>query len=237
MSEVQTVSGATEHTILPRMIEASAGEFGKVLPRALGPEKFARWALTVYRKGIASPDDRQREAWAKVAAHEPGRLSVISALMDCASLGLEPGREFHLVPFGGTVTGITDYKGEIKLITNARPCSVVAQLVRKGDLYYMTGANIPPRHEPPGEAGDDSAERWFGEDRPVIGGYAYVAYDNRECSLVMRLTEEDFARHRAKSKTANRTDSPWQEWPEAMRLKTLVHQLRKFVPWSAERMF
>jgi hypothetical protein len=26
----------------------------------------------------------------------------------------------------------------------------------------------------------------------------------------------------------------WNEWPESMRLKTLVHQLRKWVPWSAE---
>lgn len=202
------------------LVELSVGEFGKVLPPQVSQDKFARWALTSLNKGLMSPDDRQREAWAKVVAHEPGRLSVIGAFMDAASLGLEPGREYHLVPFAGLVTGITDYKGEIRLITNAERCSVVAQLVRKADEFAMIGANVPPRHD----------ADWFGDRGEVIGGYAYVSYGGERYSMVVRLAEADFAQHRGKAKTKN----VWDEWPEAMRLKTLAHQLRKWVPWSAE---
>ena len=204
-----------------QLVELSVGEFGKVLPPQVSQDKFARWALTSLNKGLMSPDDRQREAWGKVLGHEPGRLSVLGAFMDAASLGLEPGREYHLVPFAGLVTGITDYKGEIKLITNAERCSVVARLVRKADTFAMVGANVPPRHE---------AEDWFGDRGEVVGGYAYVDYGGERYSLVILMSEADFLHHKAKAKTAK----VWDEWPESMRLKTLVHAVRKMVPWSAE---
>jgi len=221
VSEVATVEEAAGQVQAPaRLIEAMAPEFGKLLPAVIGQEKFARWALTVLRKGLGDP--KQAEAWARVLdpRNEAGRLSVISAFMDAASLGLEPGREYHLVPFGNTVTGITDYKGEIRLITNARPCSVIAMLVHQADELHLTGANIPPVH---------NAE-WFADRGPVIGGYSYVDYGHGEYSLVTRMSEADFLKHREKAKTKN----VWDEWPEPMRLKTLVHQTRKMVPWSAE---
>lgn len=208
------------------MITRSAEEFGKLLPAHITPEKYTRWGLTVLRKGLADP--KSAEAWDKVVATEAGRLSVLSALMDCASLGLEPGRTYHLIPYGGIVQGLVDYKGEIELLYNAERCSVVAMLVHEKDKVVMKGANIPPEHE----------ADWFAPAAsrgPVTGGYAYVDYGQGRYSLVVRMTEEEFLRHREKSKTAGRADSPWQEWPEAMRVKTLIHQLRKFASWSPER--
>ena len=182
-----------------------------VLPAHIGPAKFQRWALTIMK----------RPELIEVSRTPEGQLSIVTALLDCASLGLEPGRTYHLVKFGGTVTGITDYKGEIELITNASPAACVcAMLVRGKDTFGMRGANIPPMHE----------ADWFAEDRgDVIGGYAYVDYGGRY-SQVVRMSEADFAKHRAKARTKN----VWDEWPDEMRLKTLVHQLRKWVPWSAE---
>lgn len=223
--------GAVEVAAVPArahtLVEVSIPEFGKVLPPQVSAERFGRWALTTLNRGLTSPDDRQREAWGKVLGHDPGRLSVIGAFMDAASLGLEPGREYHLVPFGGLVTGITDYKGEIRLITNAQRCSVVAMLVRAKDDFYMLGANIPPKHE----------ADWFGDRGPITGGYAYVDYGGGRYSQVARLPEksatpdqDSFEKHRAKAKT----QKVWDEWPEPMRLKTLVHILRKTEPWSAE---
>jgi recombination protein RecT len=228
MSEAPTVTGALEQVSgAQRMIDAA--NFAAVLPRQLPPGKFQRWAVHV----LSKPE------LVKTAATEIGRLTIMKALMDCASLGLEPGREFHLVPFEGkdkdgnpkplTVTGITDYKGEIRLITNARRCSVVAQLVREGDMFYMRAANAPPMHEP-ADAEKLGAAAWFDDTRPVIGGYAYCAYPEDEYSMVIRMSEAGFLKHRAKARTVN----VWDEWPEQMRLKTLVHQLRKWVPWSPE---
>jgi recombination protein RecT len=193
------------------VLETQAAEFGKILPAHIGQERFTRWALTVLRK----PE------LARAFATPAGQLSVMWALMDCASLGLEPGREYHLVPFGGTVTGITDYKGEVRLITNAQRCAVIAQLVRKADSFTMLGANMPPAH--------DTAD-WFADRGEVTGGYAYVDFGNQLYSLVVKMSEAEFLAHRALSKKQDL----WDAWPEAYRLKTLVHQLRKWVSWSPE---
>lgn len=203
------------------VLEAQAAEFGKILPAHIGQERFTRWALTVLRQ----PE------LARAFAAPAGQLSVMSALMDCASLGLEPGREYHLVPFGGrekdgtprpvTVTGIIDFKGEVRLITNAQRCAVVAQLVRKADSFTLLGANMPPAH--------DTAD-WFADRGEVTGGYAYVDFGNQLYSLVVKMSEAEFLTHRALSKKQDL----WDQWPEAYRLKTLVHQLRKWVSWSPE---
>jgi recombination protein RecT len=222
-----TIAIASEQTTgAVRMIEAQ--NFAPVLPSTLPAEKFQRWAVHL----LTTPD------LVTVAKTDPGRLSIIKALMDCASLGLEPGREYHLVKFQpkdketgallpAIVVGITDYKGEVRLITNARRCSVIARLVREKDQFYMRGANAVPMHEPPDS---EDPESWFDDTRPIIGGYTYADYGNDEISLVIRMSEAEFVKHRAKARTKN----VWDEWPDAMRLKTLVHQLRKWVPWSAE---
>jgi recombination protein RecT len=213
------------------LIEASKAEFGKLLPASIGPEKFARWGLTVLRNGLASPVPSQRESWARVIDSEEGKLSLMTALMDCASLGLEPGRTYHLVPFrnkqgGAEVTGITDYKGEIELIGNAGGI-VIAELVREKDQFYWRGASTIPDHmfEP------------FDDDRgDVIGGYAYLINPGGSlASKVVHMSAAEFAKHAAASKTAGRDDSPWKLWRESMQLKTLVHELRKWVPWAVER--
>src|SRR5277367_2490305 len=217
----ETVSNAVARVQAPsQLIEASLTEFAKILPKSVEPERFGRWALTCLKNGLSNP--KQMEHWSRVLHpdNEAGRLSVMSALMDAAALGLEPGREYHLVPFGGTVAGITDYKGEVRLITNAEPCSVVAMLVHEKDQLRLTGANIPPGHD----------ADWFGERGPVTGGYCYIDYGSRY-SLVTRMSEADFLKHRAVAKI----HTVWDAWPEAMRVKTLVHQVRKMVPWAVER--
>ena len=210
MSDQQTVSGAVAEVSAPKMI--SPDTFAQVLPAHVGAGKYTRWCLTLLKD----------PKLAEVARTDAGRLSIMSALMDCASLGLEPGRTYHLVPFKGIVTGITDYKGEVELIWRAVQRPVVASLVYSKDQFAIRGANVPPLHE-----GD-----WFAQDGrgEVIGGYAYVDYGGQLYSLVVYMSEADFLKHRAKAQTKN----VWDEWPEAMRLKTLVHQLRKWVPWSAE---
>jgi len=206
----ETVGQAVEQAAAPKMI--SPDTFAQVLPAHVGPEKFTRWSLTLLK----------RDDLAQVARTDAGRLSIMSALLDCASLGLEPGRTYHLVPYKGVVTGIVDYKGEVQLIWNAVQRPVVASLVYAKDDFAIRGANVRPLHE----------GNWFAEDGrgPVVGGYAYVDYGQQLYSLVVYMSEADFLKHRSKAQTKN----VWDEWPEAMRLKTLVHQLRKWVPWSAE---
>ena len=204
----QTVSAEVEKVSAPKMLEES--RWADVLPMHIGPAKFQRWALGVM----------QRPELIEVARTEAGRLSIVTAFLDCATLGLEPGRTYHLVPYKNQVTGIIDYKGEVELIWRAIHRPVIAALVHEKDDFSMQGANVPPRHE----------AEWFGDRGPVVGGYAYLQFEADIYSVVVRMSEADFAKHRAKAQTTR----VWDEWPEPMRLKTLVHTLRKWVPWSAE---
>lgn len=212
------------------LITAELASFARVLPPTISKDAFATWSLNMLAKALASPDEKQLKAWERVLhpANGAGLTSVIVALKQCAELGLRPGSEYHLVPFGSTVTGITDYHGEVRLITNHEPCSVIAQLVRENDKFAMYGANIPPKHD---------YDPWKARG-PIVGGYAYVAYGGDRYSLVvfMPKSSEDpdantFDKHMAVAKT----QAVWNQWYEAMCLKTLVHAVRDFVPWSSER--
>ncbi len=210
---------------LDAMVTTYADQFARVLPAHVGGDRFERWCLGLLRKsvtpGATEQQQKTAEVWRKILNTPPGQTSVMQALMDCASLGLEPGRTYHLVPYGGEVTGVTDYKGEIELIHRAnRFAVVVAQLVRRDDEFAMTGANVPPRHD----------ADWFADRGPIVGGYTFVQQAPDVYSMVVRMSEADFLHHRDKA----RTKTVWDEWPEAMRLKTLVHQVRKYVPWSVE---
>lgn len=219
MSEqAQQPSSEVERISVAPMIRAGGDEFAAALPRHIGSERYQRWCLTFLKQAVR---DKQAAAWQRVLSSPLGQQSLMSAFMDCAALGLEPGRTYHLVPYGETVTGITDYKGEIELIYRAGRFPVVAQLVRKADEFHMLGANTPPRHDCD----------WFAPDRgDIVGGYAYAQFGKNAYSLVVLMSETDFEHHKSKAQTK----LVWDEWPEAMRLKTLVHQLRKWVPWSTE---
>ena len=221
-----------------QMIKGELAAFGRTLPNGISRDAFGTWAVRMLTKALNDRSNpKQLEAWHRVLdpGNEAGRLSVIVALRECAELGLRPGSEYHLVPFGNTVTGITDYHGEIRLITNHEPCSVVVELVRKGDKFVRLGANIPPKHE---------FDPWMSRG-PIVGGYCYVAYPGDRYSLVVFMPKsapvnddgepdpdvDCFDAHQALAKT----QAIWKASYEAMCKKTLVHAERDFVPWSAER--
>jgi len=224
----QSVSQEIARIDAPRkVIGESLKEFGRVLPAGIAPDTFGQWALDCLAKCLADP--KQAQSWARILdpGNGAGLTSVMVALRDCAALGLMPGSEYYLLPFGGTCTGMTGYKGEIRLITNHEPCSVIAMLRRANDQFSMVGANIPPKH----------LIDWESDRGPIIGGYAYVDYGGRY-SLVkyMRRTspdpdEDTFDKHQAVAKYQD----IWKIWYEQMCVKTLVHGVRKMVPWSAER--
>lgn len=221
------------------LIREALPELRRVLPDGIKPETFGQWSLDMIAACLANP--KQAAAWSAVldSGNGAGITSVMVALRECASLGLQPGSEYYLLPFykknkdteeitGATVTGMTGYKGEIRLITNHEPCSVIAMLRRANDGFAMLGANIPPRHD----------IDWESDRGPIVGGYAYVAYGDGRYSLVtyMRRSSDDpdentFDKHQRAAKFQD----VWTAWYEQMCVKTLVHATRKMVPWSAER--
>lgn len=205
------------------MIEQYQGSFAQVLPSHVKPEMFIRVAQGLLRRTPAL----------KLAAEKnPG--SFLSALLDCARLGLEPGDTYHLVPFGNEVTGITDYTGEIELIYRAGTVSSIkAEIVYELDKFtWRPGEMERPDHRPP--PGADGEPDWFSDRGKMRGVYAYGVMKDGGTSRVIVMSEADVNRHKAIAKGTSRSDSPWKLWPESMWLKTAVKQLKKWVPSSAE---
>jgi recombination protein RecT len=198
------------------VIEQYRNIFAEVLPSHIKPETWVRVAQGALRK-----DDRLAAA----AAGNP--QSLVSALLDAARRGLEPGTEqYYLVAYGSEVTGIPGYQGEIELIYRAGAVSsVIAEVVHAGDKFHYQPGMDRPIHE----------IDWDADDRgPLRLVYAYAVMKDGSTSRVVVMNKATVMRHKAVSRGADSSSSPWQKWPESMWLKTAVHELQKWVPTSAE---
>jgi recombination protein RecT len=188
-------------------------DYAKVLPQHIDAAHWVRLAQGLLRRN---------EDLAKVATRNPG--SFLSALLECARLGHEPGTEnFALVAFGNEVTGIEQYQGEIERMYRAGAVhAVICEVVRKNDLFLWQ----------PGERPQHDAD-WFATAEArgdLVGVYAYAVLAGGAISKVVVMGREEVAKHREVAKT----DAIWRKWPEAMWRKTAIHELQKWVPTSAE---
>lgn len=87
------------------------------------------------------------------------------------------------------------------------------QLVREGDSYQFqkNSGKVAYKHE---------ILNPF-ENKPVIGGYAVIKNSRGEFATF--LSEKDFQKHRKVAKT----DYIWNQWPDEMRMKTIVKKACK----------
>jgi recombination protein RecT len=198
------------------LIKQYTNDFATVLPSHRKPEQWVRVAQGLLRRD---------EKLARAAAANPG--SFLSALLECARLGLEPGDTFHLVPIGGEIVGITDYTGEIELIYNAGAvASVKAEIVYSNDVFEYRTDMARPRHE----------VDWFGDRGEMIGAYAYGEFKDGATSRVVVMNAQQIEKVKLVNKlnASGRSDNPWVKWTDRMWLKTVVKQLAKWVPSSPE---
>src|SRR5215469_5522148 len=145
--------------------------------------------------------------------------TVLVALLDCRRFGAILGTEYHIVPFKGMATGIADYKLEIRLMANAGWITNAA-IVYEDDIFSISGGRA--HHERDVKASGGKA----------IGVYAYAVKDG-QYSQVVYLDADQVGRHLALSKAQNELRATfWESWW----LKAAVHELAKWVPWSAERL-
>lgn len=216
MSTTNEVARRNAPTVL---IEQSQEEFAKILPSHVRPEVFARLAVGALRRDPALMDAASRNL-----------PSLMHALMEAARLGLEPGtEEYYLTPRGGKqpgVLGITGYQGEIELIYRAGAVSSVkAELVHRGDQFRYS----PSEMERP-----DHDVDWFGDRGEILGAYAYAHMTGGGTSKVVMVGPREIKRAMDASPTSGSSYSPWKTDYGSMVLKTAVHQLKKWVPTSAE---
>ncbi len=203
--------------------------FISVLPSHIAkPETWIRVAQGALKKGKRTPSGATELEVA--ASNNPGVF--LTALLDAARLGLEPGTEqYYLTPrkVGGKleILGIVGYQGHIELMYRAGAISsVVAEVVYVNDEFrFSPGRDEIPHHE----------IDWDSEDRGELRlVYAFARMKDGAYSKVVVLNRSAIDRIKASAQGANSEYSPWKKHEPAMWLKSAVRQLSKWVPTSAE---
>lgn len=182
------------------------------LPKTLTADRMARIVLTEFRKTPALMRCDQQ--------------SLFGAVLQCASLGLEPGSALghcYLVPYGKTCTLIVGYRGMIDLARRSgQIVSLSAYCVHQADeFHYELGLHPDIRHVPSPDA----------ERGPVTFIYAVAILKDGGCQFeVMSRAEVEAIRKRSKSGGSG----PWATDWEAMAKKTVIRRLFKYLPVSIE---
>src|SRR6266496_1113952 len=220
------------------LIEQYTGDFANVLPSHIRAATWVRVAQGALKKGrkqtVRGRDGNLTARFELEIAAANNPAAFLSALLDAARQGLEPGTEqYYLTPrkVKGRleILGMRGYQGEIELIYRAGAASsVVAEVVREKDKYrYHRGVDDVPLHEYPAFAGEASRGK-------LIGVYAYAKMRDGAVSQVIELGQEDIDRIKSFAQGVDGERSPWNTSEQAMWLKSAIHQLQKWVPTSAE---
>jgi recombination protein RecT len=201
-------------------------DFATVLPSHVKADTWVRLATGVLRRD---------QKLLKAAQNNPA--SLMSALLNAARMGLEPGTEqFYLTPrsvkgqdgkYQDEILGIVGYQGEIELMYRAGAVSsIIVEAVYSNDRFtYSPGRDERPVHE----------IDWDSDDRGHLRlVYAYAVMKDGATSKVVVLNKHHIAAAKASSQGSGKEYSPWVKHTEAMWLKTAAHRLRKWVPTSAE---
>lgn len=199
------------------LVQQYKADFTQVLPSHVKGDQWVRVATGLLRRN---------QDLAKAAQRNPG--SFLAAMLDCARQGLEPGDTYHLVPIGGEIVGITDYTGLVELMYRSGAIStVIAQVVYANDEFrWEPGITERPQHK----------ANWFGDRGDMVGAYAYAVFKDGATSDVIVRNRAEIDKVKAVSKTAKSSSSPWNQWPDRMWKKTVLRELAKTVPTSAEYM-
>ena len=189
-----------------------------------------------------------------MAAAEADPASLMVALMECATLGHQPGsKEYYLTPRGkggkrnATVLGIEGYRGVIERMyrSGAVQSVIVREVCAKDNFSYIEGQMDRPVHNFGGGSLDGTGTGFFGAGRDrgeMVGVYAYAIMDSGAVSRVVILSREDvLAARDAGGYKASDPYSPWNREDggpnfkgRAMWWKTAAHRLEPWVPTSAE---
>lgn len=185
-------------------LEASAPKLMEVLPKGVTPERMVRMTLVAVSKNID--------------LLKCSRDSVLTAVLQVASWGLEIGRTAHLVPFGTECTAIPDYKGLVQMAVHSESARKIdARVVREDDVFELEyGLAEKLIHRPV-----------LGSAAPVVAVYAIALLPNGAQKFEVMAFEEVEAIRKA-SKGANAT--PWKNHWSEMAKKTVTKRLLKTVP-------
>lgn len=193
-----------------------------VMPRHMSADRLFQLAVSAYNQ---TP---------KLAECSP--VSVLSCVMKCAALGLEPsavdglGRAY-ILPYRNRRTGmeaqfIIGYKGIIDLARRSGEIrDISAHAVYDGDeFFYQFGLDPDLVHVPSMESK---------ESRKLTHAYC-VAHFKDGGHYFNVLTAEDIEQARKSSQAGGSDYSPWKTHYEQMAVKTAVRRAFPYLPVSVE---
>lgn len=199
---------------LREILESVADQIAAVAPAHIKVDRIIKMALLAARKNP------------KIVTCTPS--SVVDAVIQIASLGLEIGRTAHMVPFNTKVGDkwvnvcqyIIDVKGIAQaIIQSGEVMAVDARVAREGDVFRVLYGTKPDiEHEP-----------IIGNEGDIIAFYAVFTLPNGDKKFeVMSKAEVDKVKASSKSKDSG----PWVTWYDEMGKKTVVKRGAKLIPMT-----
>ncbi|WP_053649804.1 MULTISPECIES: recombinase RecT [unclassified Streptomyces] len=208
----------TQQPNLAQFVQSMRGEIARALPaHVANPERIARIALTELRRVEHLAECTQE--------------SFGGALMTCAQLGLEPGGalgEAYLLPFWNKrvrayeVQLVIGYQGMIRLFwQHPAAAGLAAHTVHENDDFEFAYGLDPVLRHVPARSDRGRPTDYYAVAKMANGGSAFVV-----------MSREDVEAIRQRSKA--RDSGPWASDYDAMARKTVIRQLFKLLPKSAE---
>lgn len=201
-----------------QFFEKNKGAMAAVLPNHVNPERMLKVALGAVR--------------AVPKLLECTTESLFGAVIQCASLGLEPNTPLghvYLIPFNNRAKSRTDvqviigYRGLLDLARRSgQIVSISAHAVRENDVFdFAFGLDERLHHVP---ARDDAGQiiAFYAVAKLQGGGSAFDVMWRADVDRIMKATQ---------SKGGY---GPWKDHYEEMGRKTAIRRLFKYLPVSIE---
>lgn len=210
------------------MNDQARSQLAMVATKHLNPERMMRVMANAIR---TTP---------KLGECEP--MTLLGALMQCASLGLEPNTilgHAYLIPFENRkkntveVQLIVGYKGLIDLARRSGHITALSANIHYSDdemWEYEEGTEAQLRHRPGPQAGEKLHAYAIAKFKD--GGHAYVVLPWAQI-IKTRDGSQGWQTAKRFGKTA---ESPWGKHEDEMAKKTAIRALAKYLPLSVEFM-
>lgn len=194
-------------------LESMQGEFAKVLPKHITPERLCRVAMTAVQQ---TPK-----------LLECDKKSLYAAVMRAAQLGLEPDGilgQAYLIPYGKQVQFIPGYKGLIDLARRSGDViNIIAKEVYKNDTFRVNWANeIPFEHVPLMEGDRGEVTHFWALARFKDGGFHWDYLTRKEVENI-------------RDRSSGKNNAVWKDFFVEMGKKTAIRRIAKYLPMSVQR--
>jgi recombination protein RecT len=220
---------ATPAATVRATLEQMKPQLAMALPKHLTADRLIRVAMTAVQN---TPK-----------LLECDRTSLLSAIMTCAQLGLEPDGvlgQAYLIPFkvAGTmrVQFVPGYKGLIALARNSGEVkSISAQVVCEKDRFeYEFGLDEKLVHRP---ADGDRGEMThvYAIARFKDGGHHWDVMTRAEVERIRDNSQGYKAALSASKKWNKPVNSPWVEHFDEMAKKTAIRRIAKYLPMDVQK--